>query len=120
VSMDALGLAFENYDAVGRWRDKDGKFDIDPAGETPDGKKFAGSAELKKALADADRDLFVRCLSEKMLTYALGRGLEYYDKCTVDDVWGATAKDNYQFNALIKGIVHSDAFQKRRAKRPDK
>jgi hypothetical protein len=120
VSMDALGLAFENYDAVGRWRDKDGKFDIDPAGETPDGKKFAGSAALKKALADADRDLFVRCLSEKMLTYALGRGLEYYDKCTVDDLWGATSKDNYRFSALVKAIVHSDAFQKRRAKRPDK
>jgi hypothetical protein len=118
--MDALGFAFENYDGVGRWREKDGKFPIDPAGETPTGKPFASPAELKKALSSEDRDLFTRALAEKLLTYALGRGLEYYDKCTVDDLWAATAKEDYRFSALVKAIVHSDAFQKRRAKRPDR
>lgn len=119
-SMDALGLAFENYDAVGRWRDKDGKFAIDPSGETPSGKKFAGAKDLKRFLASEDRDLFVRCLAEKMLTYALGRGLEYYDRCTVDDIWGATAKGEYRFAALVDAIVTSDAFGKRRAKRAER
>jgi hypothetical protein len=120
VQMDALGLAFENYDAVGKWREKDGKFDIDPAGETPAGKKFAGASDLKRALVNDDRDLFVRCLAEKMLTYALGRGVEYYDRCTIDDLWAATSKEDYRFVALVDAIVSSDAFGKRRAKRPDK
>lgn len=119
-SMDALGLAFENYDAVGRWRDKDGKFDIDASGETPSGRKFAGAKDLKGFLAGEDRDLFVRCLAEKMLTYALGRGLEYFDKCTVDDIWGATEKGEYRFAAMVDAIVGSDAFGKRRAKRADR
>jgi hypothetical protein len=120
VQMDALGLAFENYDAVGRWREKDGKFAIDPAGETPAGKKFAGANDLKRLLVHDDRDLFVRCLAEKMLTYALGRGVEYYDRCTIDDLWAATEKEEYRFVALVDAIVGSDAFGKRRAKRPDK
>jgi hypothetical protein len=117
--MDALGLAFENYDAVGRWRDKDGKFPINPAGESPSGKKFASPAELKRVLLDADRELFVRCLAEKLLTYAVGRGMEYYDKCTLDDLTAATAKADYRFSALIHAITESDVFQKRRAKRPE-
>jgi Protein of unknown function (DUF1592)/Protein of unknown function (DUF1588)/Protein of unknown function (DUF1585) len=116
--MDALGFAFENFDAVGAFRSKDGKFDIDPAGELPGGQKFAGPAELKKILK-AKSDLFGRCLSEKMLTYALGRGLEYYDRCAVDEIVGKLQKADYRFAGLVIAIVQSDPFQMRRAKRSD-
>ena len=115
--MDPLGFAFENYDAIGRWRDKDGRFDIDPAGKLPNGKAFKGPADLKKILK-ADKGLFVKCLSERMLTYALGRGLEYYDVCAVEDIVADMHKNNSRFSALVFAIVKSDAFQKRRARRP--
>src|SRR5206468_13084125 len=78
--MDPIGFAFENYDAVGAWRDKDGEFPIDPSGDLPGGQTFQGPAELK-ALLRGKKDQFRRCLTEKVLTYALGRGLEYYDRC---------------------------------------
>ena len=84
--MDPLGFAFENYDAIGTFRTKDGKFPIDPSGTLPDGKSFKGPAELK-AILKGKKDLFARCLTEKMLTYALGRGLEYYDRPAVDRSW---------------------------------
>jgi mono/diheme cytochrome c family protein len=118
-SMDDLGFAFENYDAVGRWRDKDGKFDIDASGKTPGGEDFKNPAELRDLLASVDRDQFTRAFAERLLTYALGRGLEYYDKCTVDDLAATTAKGDYKFSALLQAIVECDAFQKRRAKRPE-
>ncbi len=83
--MDPLGFGFENYNAIGQWREKDGNFAVDASGELPDGRKFAGPLELKKILL-ADDANFRRCLTEKLLTYALGRGLEYYDRCAVDDI----------------------------------
>ncbi|MEW6161657.1 MAG: DUF1592 domain-containing protein, partial [Verrucomicrobiota bacterium] len=82
--MDPIGFGFENFDAVGVWRELDGGAPIDPAGQLVSGERFQGPAELRKILLQAKRDEFVRSLSEKMLTYALGRGLEYYDKCAVD------------------------------------
>jgi len=91
----------------------DGKFKIDPAGELPDGSKFNGPAELRKVLV-AKGDLFRRNLAEKMLTYALGRGLEWYDRCTVDDIVSNLKKENDRFSALMLAVVRSDAFQKRR------
>ncbi len=112
--MDPIGFAFENYDALGRWRDKDGKFDIDPSGVLPDGKSFRGPAELKAILKDK-KDLFARCLSEKILTYALGRGLEFYDKCAVDKVLEALAKNNYRFSTLLLEVAKSEPFQMRTA-----
>jgi hypothetical protein len=112
--MDPIGFAFENYDAIGAWRDKDGKFDVDPSGELPDGQKFQGPAELKTILK-AKKELFGRSLAEKMLTYALGRGLEYYDKCAVDKIVAELAKNDYRFSTLIAEIVHSDPFQMRTA-----
>ena len=113
--MDPLGFGLENFDAVGAWRTKDGRFDIDASGELPDGKKFNGPAELKAILKAKSPD-FVRCLSEKMLTYGLGRGLEYYDKCAVDSIAAAVTQDNYRFSRLIMSIVQSEPFQKRRGK----
>jgi hypothetical protein len=113
--MDPLGFAFENYDAVGAFRARDGEFPIDPSGTLPDGKSFKGPAELKAVLKEK-KGLFARCLAEKMLTYALGRGLEYYDKPTIDRITAALAKDDYRFSTLAVEIAKSDPFRLRRGK----
>jgi len=110
--MDALGFALENFDAVGAWRTKDGKFPIDAAAQLPDGRSFNGPRELKAVLCGS-KDLFVRCLAEKLLTYAIGRGIESYDKPAVDEIIGAARSGDYKFSTLVQGIVRSDPFQKR-------
>jgi hypothetical protein len=115
--MDPLGFGLENFDAVGAWRDREGGEAIDASGELPDGRRFNGPGELKKILL-ADKGEFRRCLAEKMLTYALGRGLEYYDRCAVDDIVRAVENDGDRMQALIHAIVASDPFQKRRGKLP--
>jgi hypothetical protein len=112
--MDPIGFAFENYDAIGAFREKDGQFPIDPSGELPDGKAFQGPAELKLILKDK-KELFTRSLAEKMLTYALGRGLEYYDKCALDKLLAALEKNDYRITTLIVETVNSDPFQMRTA-----
>jgi hypothetical protein len=117
--MDALGFGFENFDAVGAWRTRDGNFDIDPSGVLPSGQSFQGPAELKVILK-GQKDLFARCLSEKMLTYALGRGLEYYDRCAIDKITGELAENDYRFSTLILAVVKSEPFLMRRGKRGDK
>jgi hypothetical protein len=109
-SMDPLGFGFENFDAIGAWRTKDGKFDIDPSGELPNGQKFSGAKDLVKILKNREAE-FRRCLVEKMLTYALGRGLEFYDKCAVDDICEAMARDDNRFVTMVLAIAHSDPFQ---------
>jgi hypothetical protein len=111
--MDALGFALENFDAVGAWRTKDGDFPIDAAAELPDGRSFNGPRQLKAMLRDS-KDQFVRCLAEKLLIYAIGRGLEPSDRRTVEGIVQATKASDYKFSALVLGIVHSDPFQKRR------
>jgi hypothetical protein len=111
--MDPIGFAFENYDAIGKWRAKDGKFDIDPAGVLPDGKSFKSPRELKTILKGRERE-FCRCLSDRMLTYALGRGLEFYDKCAVDQIADNMKKNDYRFSSLVISIVNSEPFQMRR------
>jgi hypothetical protein len=113
--MDAMGFAFENYDAIGKFRAKDGNFAIDPAGTLPSGQSFKGAGELKKILA-SKKDLFARSLGEKMLTYALGRGLEYYDRPAMDRIVAALGKSDYRFSALIVEITRSDPFRMRRGK----
>jgi cytochrome c553 len=113
--MDPLGFGFENYDAIGAWRTKEGNSAIDPSGTLPGGKTFKGPRELKVILKDRAPE-FARCLAEKTLTYALGRGLEYYDRCTVDAVAAALAKKDYRFATLVIEVVKSDPFQKRRGK----
>lgn len=117
LRMDSLGFALENFDAVGAWRTKDGKFPIEPDGELPSGEKFRGPKELTKLLLDTKRDDFVRCLTEKMLIYALGRGIEYYDQCAVDKIKQALEKDNFRAGTLILEIVRSEPFQRQGAKR---
>ena len=112
--MDPIGFGFENFDGIGAWRDKDGTAAIDPSGELVSGEKFASPAELRVLLVQQKRDDFVRCLTEKLLTYALGRGLEHYDKCAVDQITAGMAKGEYRFSVLVNEIVSSTPFQKRR------
>jgi hypothetical protein len=112
AKMDPLGFALENFDATGAWRDKDGKFPIDASGKLVNGIAFSGPRELKQILKTNKG--FVRCLTQKMLTYALGRGLERYDKCTVDAITAQVGKDGNHFSALVAAIVTSEPFLKRR------
>jgi mono/diheme cytochrome c family protein len=111
--MDVLGFGLENYDAIGRWRTMDGKFPIDVSGTFPNGKSFASPAEMRVLLKE-DLPSFARCLTEKMLTYALGRGIERYDRRTVNDITRKLAASGYQFQTLIYEIVQSLPFQSRR------
>ena len=113
TQMDALGFAFENYDAIGAYRTTDAGQPIDPSGTLPDGRTFQGPAELKAILKDK-RELFLRNLAEKLLTYALGRGLEYYDNRALRRITADLAQHDHQFSALITAIVHSDPFRLRR------
>ena len=116
--MDPLGFAFENFDAIGRFREKDGEFPIDPSGELPTGEKIAGPTELKEILKTR-QNLFARCITEKLLTYALGRGLEYYDRPAVDRIATALGKNGYRFSTLIVETVKSEPFRLRRGKSAD-
>jgi hypothetical protein len=113
--MDPIGFAFENYNAIGAFRTKDGEFPIDPSGTLPDGTSFQGPGELKEILK-GKKELFARCLTEKMLTYALGRGVEFYDRPTIDRVSAALARDSYRFSRLVVEIARSDPFRLRRGK----
>jgi hypothetical protein len=117
VKMDALGFGLENFDAIGAWRTKDGSFEIDPSGTLPDGTTFRNPAELRQALLQ-QADQFRRCLAEKLLTYALGRGLEPTDNVFLREIVAQTKQGGDRFSALILAIVHSDPFQLRRGQRP--
>jgi hypothetical protein len=108
--MDPIGFAFENYDAIGAWRDKDGDTPVDPSGVLPGGRSFQGPAELKTILRGSKKDQFSRSLVEKVLTYALGRGLEYYDRCAVDEILDSLRKDEDRFATLIVGVAKSGPF----------
>ena len=112
--MDPIGFALENYDGVGKWRTKDAGLPIDPSGKLPDGTTFSGPAELKKILLTANRDEFVATVTEKLMTYALGRGLEAYDAPTVRAISREATKDNYKLQTLILAIINSKPFQMRR------
>jgi hypothetical protein len=114
--MDPLGFGFENFDVIGSWRDKEGKFAIDASGVLPDGKKFNGPAELRGILKQRE-DEVCRCLTEKLLTYALGRGMERTDRCTIDEIARNLKKNQYRFSALVLDAVKSDFFQMRRPKK---
>jgi hypothetical protein len=111
--LDPLGFALENYDAIGAWREKDGKLPIDASASLPDGRSFRGAAELKEILK-ADRDAFARCVSEKLLTSALGRGLERYDQPAVRRIAAGTAAGGYRFSSLVMEIVNSLPFRMRK------
>ncbi len=111
--MDPIGFGLENYDAVGHWRTQDGKFPIDATGTLPNGRSFNGATELTTVLLD-QKDAFVKCVTEKLLTYALGRGLERYDRPTVKEITTKLVADNYRFTTLVEQIAGSLPFQKRR------
>lgn len=113
AKMDPIGFAFENFDAIGRYRDKDGEFEIDASGELPGGRKFSGPKELTEILK-GNRQQFVRCLSEKLLTYALGRGLEYYDRPAVNRILRSMEEGGDRFSTLVVAITQSEPFLYRR------
>jgi hypothetical protein len=110
--MDALGFAFENFDAAGAWRTKDGTFSIDPSGTLPDGRSFRDPGELRKLLR-AEPEKFRRCLAEKLLTYGLGRGVEASDRCSVDAISKTSANHGDTMATMILAVVTSDPFQMR-------
>jgi hypothetical protein len=118
--MDPLGFALENYDAIGTWRTAVDGLPVDASGLLPDGTKFSGAEQLKTLLM-AQSPKFVDCLTEKLLTYALGRGLESSDRPAVKKIELAVEKKGYRFSALVDGIVNSAPFQMRHAQnvRPD-
>jgi hypothetical protein len=111
--MDPLGFALENYNAIGAYRDKDGDYPIDPSGQLTDGTEFSGAEGLKQILRQR-ADAFAQCLVEKMMIYALGRGLEYYDGPSVDKIVAELAKNDYKFSVLVTEIVRSEPFRLRR------
>jgi hypothetical protein len=111
--MDAIGFAFEKFDAVGQVRASDEGQAIDPSGKLPDGRAFSGAGELKKILR-ADREKIVRNLGSKLLTFGLGRGLDYYDGPAVDKITTSALQSEARFSALIMGVVMSDPFRLRR------
>ena len=113
AKMDPIGFALENYNAIGAFRKKDGGLEIDTTAELPDGTTLDGIADLKEILKDRKQE-FVRCLTEKLLIYALGRGLEYYDRPTVDRIVAQLEAEGYRSCVLVTEIVKSDPFRLRR------
>jgi hypothetical protein len=110
--MDPLGLALENFDLVGRWRDTEDGQPIDATTQTTDGTNLAGPADLRRALLSRS-DAFVTALGERLLTYALGRELEYYDMPVVRAAVRSAAARGMTLDGLVQAIVASDSFQKR-------
>jgi hypothetical protein len=109
---DPIGFGLESYDAVGAWRTHDGEVPIDTSGVLPDGKSFRGARDLKQILKGQE-EAFTRNLAEKLLTFALGRGVERYDAVTIERMVKQTAANNYRFSTLVFEIVKSEPFQMR-------
>jgi hypothetical protein len=118
--MDPIGFALENYDAVGKWRAEDAGMTIDASGLLPDGTRFEGPAGLTQMLLTKYREDFVRTATEKLLTYALGRGIEHYDNPTVRAISREAASDNYRISSWILAIVNSTPFRMRQAAPSDR
>jgi hypothetical protein len=113
--MDPIGFALENYDAVGHWRNSEDGAKIDPSGTLFDGTPLDGVVGLRKALV-RQPDIFVGVMTEKMMTYALGRGIEYYDMPAVRKVVHDARNNDYRFSTLVSGIVKSEPFQFKESK----
>jgi hypothetical protein len=111
-AMDSIGFAMENFDAVGAWRAQDAGNPIDASGELADGTHVDGVVSLRNALVSRP-ELFAGALTEKLLIYALGRGLDYRDMPTVRAILRDASRENYRFSALILGVAHSTPFQMR-------
>jgi hypothetical protein len=112
--MDPLGFSLENFDGIGEWRSKDQSGAIDASGQLADGTKVEGAVTLRQALMKHPEQ-FAGTVTEKLLTYALGRGLEFYDMPVVRGVVKDASRNDYKFSALIMGIVKSAPFQTRKA-----
>ncbi len=112
-TMDAIGFALEEFDAVGKWRTMDGDYQVDARGELPDGTEFRGAMELQSILQTKMKKQFLRTTVEKLLIYSLGRGLEFRDRCTVDNILKKVERADYQFSSMIIAIVESVPFQMR-------
>jgi hypothetical protein len=110
--MDPLGFALENFDAIGGWRTRESGVPLDASGVLADGTQVDGVVALRHAL-EARSDVFVRTLTEKLMIYAMGRGLQHYDMPVVREVARKAEKQNNRFSALIMGIVTSTPFQNR-------
>jgi hypothetical protein len=115
--MDPIGLALENFDAVGMWRTKDSGFLIDPTGKLLDGTALDGPASLRQALLRRE-DQIVRAFTEKLLAYALGRVVDFRDMPVVRSIAREASTNNHRFSSFILGIVRSAPFQMRRAEDP--
>jgi hypothetical protein len=113
--MDPLGLALENFNALGMWRENERSVAIEAAGKLITGESFHDIREVKQTIVTQHRLDYYRCLAEKLLTYALGRGLEYYDVETVDRIVDSLDKANGRFSALLAGVINSAPFQRTRS-----
>ena len=113
AAMDPIGFSLENYDAVGKWRDMFAGVDVDASGLLPDGAAFNGRKGLENLILDRPTD-FVATVTEKLLTYALGRGVEYYDMPTVRSIVRQSEQEDFSWSSLILGVVESAPFQMRR------
>jgi hypothetical protein len=114
--MDPIGFGLESFDAVGGWRDKEGRTPIDTSGVLPDGRKFNGPVELAKLLR-SESPSFAACLAEKIMIYALGRGVEPYDRVALKKIGNAVAAGQYRFSTLVLEVVRSLPFQMRKGER---
>jgi hypothetical protein len=116
--MDPLGFSLENFDATGQWRAREGDKPVDASAVLPDGTKFTGPAGLRGWIL-GQRESIVTAMTEKLLIYALGRGLEHYDASSVRKIVRDTAAGDYKFQSLILGIVRSTPFQMRKTEGRD-
>jgi hypothetical protein len=116
--MDPLGFSLENFDGIGEWRAKEPGGPVDASGQLADGSKVDGPAALRRALL-SHSDRFVETLAEKLLTYALGRGLEYYDMPVVRSIAHEAARNDYRFSSLVLGIVNSVQFEMKKSQEPE-
>jgi len=115
--MDPIGFGLENFDAVGAWRDREGDDEVDATGQLPDGTPFAGPASLRAYLV-SKKDQFAGALAERMLTYALGRGLTAVDRCHIEAIVKRCRASGYRFSALVEGVVLSEPFRKQGTQTP--
>jgi hypothetical protein len=115
ANIDPLGFAMENFNAVGEWRTHERGKMIDPSGTLPDGTKFSGPSGLREVLISRERE-FVATVTKKLLTYALGRGIEHYDMPAVREIMESASDNGYRWSDLIVNIVDSVPFQMRRAR----
>jgi hypothetical protein len=113
--LDPLGFGLENFDGTGHWRDVDEKTPVDASGQFPNGVKFADAASFRRGLMTSYQSEFISTMTKKLTTYALGRGVEYYDMPAVRKVVREAAASDYRWSSLILGIVKSMPFQMRSA-----